>query len=526
MEKNSVNTDVLVIGGHLTGDGTAVMLADAGFRVLLAKQDDGDDQPVALLGVDDRSRADWQKISKRSASKKNIETLNNVSLLGASGACGDFTVRLAAEGGAALEKKVGAIVVATDLKADSLHDDYGLALSKNTLSLSQLEAAIAADKIKKKSVGFLVGLKQNSDPIAMKRIFTSVLAIVGGGGSAYVYVNDIKLADDGLDRLYKAGREKGALYFKMKQPPRIDGTTVTFHDMVLGKPIEVSHDLLVVEEKNHTDGCNRSLAAALGLHATPSGFLQKDNVHRFPAKSNRKGIFVTGGSRQVQNLTGCVTDLADVVLELRALFKAAVPTERIAVVDREKCAICLTCYRCCPHGAVSWDDKAVISPVACQGCGICTSECPNDAIQMESFTDDAIVREIKAVLRKTPGAMIAFCCENSAAEAASAAAAFKMALPKNLEMINVPCAGKIDIQYILDAFVQGAAGVLVAVCHSGNCKSEYGSDYAKWRVEEAARMLDEVGIDKNRLVFVTMAANMPISFFKAADMLAGNISKN
>ena len=118
-----------------------------------------------------------------------------------------------------------------------------------------------ADKIKKKSVGFLVGLKQNSDPIAMKRIFTSVLAIVEGGGSAYVYVNDIKLADDGLDRLYKAGREKGALYFKMKQPPQIDGTTVTFHDMVLGKPIEVSHDLLVVDRFYISDDfrfcCNR-----------------------------------------------------------------------------------------------------------------------------------------------------------------------------------------------------------------------------------------------------------------------------
>jgi len=437
-----------------------------------------------------------------------------------------MSVRFAGNNGSSLEKKVGAIVVATDLKTSSLHDEYGVALSKNVLSLSQAEARIAEGKVKKESVGFLVGLHQNSDPITLKRIFKAVLAIVESGGSASVYVNEIKLADNGLDRLYKEGRDKGAVYFKMKQAPEINGTSLLFHDLVLGKPVVATHDLLVVEEKNHTDEDNALLADALGLHITPSGFLQKDNVHRFPAKSNRKGIFVTGGARQTQNLTGCVTDVASVVLELRSLFKEEVPLDRIAVVNREKCAICLTCYRCCPHGAIYWDDKAVISPVACQGCGICASECPNDAIQLVSFADDEITAEIKGALKKSPGTIIAFCCENSAAEAAESAVRFGLALPEKLSIIKVPCAGKVDIQYILSAFVEGAGGVLVAACHNGNCKSEYGSSYAKWRVEEASRMLEESGIDKGRLAFATMAANMANDFAKAAGRLADKIAGN
>lgn len=522
-----MNTDVLVIGGSLTGDGAAVKIADAGYRVLLAKHDANPaDQPVALLAANDDAVTDWQSVAGQADSHKNIEIFNNTSVTGAAGVCGDFTVTLTDEKGNTQAKKVGAIVVANDLKTSSQHEAYGIALSDSVLSLTQAEARIGEGGLKNKNVGFLVGLKQNSDPITMKRIFKTVLSIVGNGGSASVYVNEIKLADNGLDRLYKEGRDKGAVYFKMKQSPEIDGTSVVFDDLVLGKPVEASHDLLVVEEKNHTDEANTALADVLGLHITPSGFLQKDNVHRFPAKSNRKGIFVTGGARQIQNVTGCVTDLSDVVLELGNLFAADIPTDRIAVVDREKCAICLTCYRCCPHGAIYWDDKAVVSPVACQGCGICASECPNDAIQLLSFTDDDISGEIKNALQKNPGGIIAFCCENSAAEAAESADRFGMPLPETLSVIQVPCAGKVDIQYILSAFVEGAGGVLVAACHNGNCKSEYGSNYAKWRIEEVARMLDETGVDKDRLAFVTMAANMAGDFVKAAGALAEKIAKN
>ena len=528
MEKISMNTDVLVVGGDLTGDGTAVAIAEAGYRVLLVKKSaDSTGRSAALLGAEEKALADWDKISGRAVSKKNIEIMNNFRLTRAAGVCGDFSVRLTGDGGETIDKKVGAIVVATDLKTCSLHEQYGLTLSDSVLSLSQAEDLIADNgRINKKSVGFLVGLKQNSDPIIMKRIFKVVLAVLKAGGSASVYVNEIKLTDNGLDRLYKEGRDNGAVYFKMKQAPEIQGTSLIFHDWVLGKPVEATHELLVVEERNFTDDLNPALAEALGIHMTPSGFLQKDNVHRFPEKSNRRGIFVVGGARQTQNLTGSVADVASTVLALRSLFQMEVPTDRIAVVDREKCAICLTCYRCCPHGAIYWSDKAVISPVACQGCGICASECPNDAIQLLSFTDDDISEAVKTALSKTPGAIIAFCCENSAAEAAEAARQFGMPLPDKLSIVQVPCAGKVDMQYILSAFREGAAGVLVAACHNGNCKSEYGSKYAQWRVNETLRMLDEAGVDKGRLAFVTMAANMAGDFAKAVGGLAEKIAVN
>jgi coenzyme F420-reducing hydrogenase delta subunit len=107
---------------------------------------------------------------------------------------------------------------------------------------------------------------------------------------------------------------------------------------------------------------------------------------------------------------------------------------------------------------------------------------------------------------------VAFCCQNSALPAGEMAAAFKMNLPAGLRTIQVPCAGKIDLQYILDAFVSGADGVLMMACHPGNCKSERGNTYAGWRVEDAQRLIAEAGLEPERLRFATLAANMGTDF--------------
>jgi heterodisulfide reductase subunit A-like polyferredoxin len=72
----------------------------------------------------------------------------------------------------------------------------------------------------------------------------------------------------------------------------------------------------------------------------------------------------------------------------------------VAVVEQDKCAVCLTCVRTCPFNVPVIDytvDAAYIDPAKCQGCGVCVSECPAKAIALKNFTDIQIIAQETAL---------------------------------------------------------------------------------------------------------------------------------
>ena len=85
------------------------------------------------------------------------------------------------------------------------------------------------------------------------------------------------------------------------------------------------------------------------------------------------------------------------------LYNGSILVENdIMSVDAEKCAICLTCLRCCPHGAIciaSEKRAAEIVRTACYGCGICMSVCPARAIAPEGHTEDDVLGLIEKTVR-------------------------------------------------------------------------------------------------------------------------------
>jgi len=519
MEVINIATDVLVLGGGLTGIKAASEIAGSGYKVILVEKDaelGGQKGPGSLAGL----KKDYQglkDLEDKITADSNVEILTKASLIGAAGVTGDFTARLS-KGEKVIEHKVGAIVVATDFKSKVLNENYGLSLSDNVMGQSQMAELLASgsgkQKLANKTVAFFVGLAQDGNPLVMERVLKSVLALQEiEGCDAYIYAGDLKVASNGLERMYKESREKGAVYFKLTEKPEIveNGKSISFFDPVARRDIEISPDFIVVEEELCAGDLNKEISEILRINVGPSGFLQNDNVHFFPVRSNREGIFVAGSTREISGLPSAWTDVENIAVEVRDLLgdgKKSVPKNK-AVVNEDKCVICLTCYRCCPHGAIYWGDKkAIISPVACQGCGICASECPMDAIQVGGFHDEEIIEKVKSGVVSGNGTsrILAFCCQNSGFEAGEMADMFQMQLPEGLRMIKVPCAGKIDLDYILNAFVSGADGVLIMAC------SENGNTFAQWRGNEAYRMMEEAGLEKDRLRFAGIASNMGSDF--------------
>ncbi len=65
--------------------------------------------------------------------------------------------------------------------------------------------------------------------------------------------------------------------------------------------------------------------------------------------------------------------------------------------------------------------------------------------------------------------------------------------------IPIICSGKIDMTHILNAFKQGADGVLVLGCPEGNCHYQDGNFEARKRILILQQILESQGIEKERL---------------------------
>ena len=103
--------------------------------------------------------------------------------------------------------------------------------------------------------------------------------------------------------------------------------------------------------------------------------------------------------------------------------------------------------------------------------------------------------------------IVAFCCDQSGYPAADMAGALKQKLPKNVEIVRVPCAGRIETIYLLKALEKGADGVLVFACYEENCQFLRGNLRARGRLSYAHQMLEKIGLEKERLEICHLATN-------------------
>lgn len=104
--------------------------------------------------------------------------------------------------------------------------------------------------------------------------------------------------------------------------------------------------------------------------------------------------------------------------------------------------------------------------------------------------------------------VLAFCCHYCAYAAADLAGTMRIQYPPNVRIVRTPCTGRIETEYFLKAFENGADGVLVAGCLEGGCHFTNGNLYARKRVESMRQMLEEMGLEKERLRMVNVSASM------------------
>jgi F420-non-reducing hydrogenase iron-sulfur subunit len=108
-----------------------------------------------------------------------------------------------------------------------------------------------------------------------------------------------------------------------------------------------------------------------------------------------------------------------------------------------------------------------------------------------------------------------FMCIYCAYMAADTAGALRIKYPGNVKLIKLPCTGKTDRRYLLEAFEQGADGVCVVGCPIGNCHHVRGNERGLARVKHTKKILDDIGLGGERLQMYFVSGGMGNTFANA-----------
>jgi F420-non-reducing hydrogenase iron-sulfur subunit len=111
--------------------------------------------------------------------------------------------------------------------------------------------------------------------------------------------------------------------------------------------------------------------------------------------------------------------------------------------------------------------------------------------------------------------IVAFCCRYCAYSAADLAGGLRVQYPPSIKIIELPCTGKVDVLHLLRAFEDGADGVMVAGCLEGDCHFMTGNLQAKRRVDYVSQLLEQIGLEPERVRMFNMSAAMGNRFAEA-----------
>lgn len=200
--------------------------------------------------------------------------------------------------------------------------------------------------------------------------------------------------------------------------------------------------------------------------------------------------------------------VTDILTDARAdLIEAGFEVEgTIVKVDEDLCSVCGICVPLCKYEALSIEEdgedhkKIVVDKVECRGCGLCVAACPSGAISQKEgceITLSELHAKITDLLANKDMKLIVFCCNWSVFPG--------MQLSESPTLVKTPygvivsmCSGRVAPELILEAFDEGAWGVLVAGCPPEECDHD-GNYKARRRLLLLKNFLKQLDIEPERV---------------------------
>ena len=339
-----------------------------------------------------------------------------------------------------VNKEVGAIVMATgydQFNWEEAYGEYGYGKYPDVISGLHFERLVSAGgptggKIKRpsdgkepKSVAFIKCVGSRDDTKGKSYCSRACCMYTAkhayqvkdkiADSEAYVFYMDVRTAGKNYEEFYQRALNAGARYIRgrvSKIYPRGDRLVLKSEDTLLGRPVEVEADMVVLATAMVPAVGSDELARTIGFSMDKDGFFQEAHPKLQPVETFAAGVFLAGTCQGPKDIPDTVAQAGAAAAKVLGLLaKTELATEpMVSEVDINKCSGCGLCVPICPYNAISLEEiqerghhgpitrnVAVVNSSLCQGCGACVPACRTAALNTKGFTDDQLVAEVDAL---------------------------------------------------------------------------------------------------------------------------------
>ncbi|MHA2295139.1 MAG: hydrogenase iron-sulfur subunit [Candidatus Hodarchaeales archaeon] len=430
--------------------------------------------------------------------------------------------------------KTGTIVTAIGYDSyQPKKGEFGYGMSPDVLTLPEYERLLAADGIFNGEIKLLSNKETPPKTVALilcvgsrnrEAPYCSIYCCQAA--AAAVRQTRHKLPDTKIYVFYRdlIGTGKfGDEYLKMTQqlpntewirniPEYIEKDNQKYLKINIGGGIvDLPVDMIVLATGMKANADSDQLRVILGLEKTQEGFFREEDILLNPVSTHDMGKFLAGACLGPRTINQTITDADSVVTGVATVIgegKVKIPVF-ISEVDDNLCGMCNTCVKTCLFHAASIDEKRMVSVVdesLCRGCGNCVTSCPTGARDL-LYYNDAYFRTHLEVFSKFKPAnggkrVIAFLCKSCGYEAADHIGLSGLSYPTGFMIVRTPCTGRIDTQFVLEAFEKGFDGVFIGGCHEDSCAYIGGNYDLERRIDLLNPILASADIQSERIKVV------------------------
>ncbi len=231
---------------------------------------------------------------------------------------------------------------------------------------------------------------------------------------SYVFYMDIRAGGRSYDEFIRRAQQAYGTQYLRGRVSRIyrqgERLVVQGFDSLLGRPVEISADLVVLAVGVTAAEGAVELMQTLGISYDQYGFVNEAHVKLRPVETNTAGIYLAGCVAGPKDIPETVAQASAAAVKVAGLFaRPFIETEpTIAEVETRRCVACHLCEEVCPFSAISFvalrDGRQVaqVNPAVCKGCGLCVAGCRGHALFLHGFSDQQLLAEVDALFCPPP----------------------------------------------------------------------------------------------------------------------------